>query len=477
MKYPRHPKYKPSGVEWLGEVPHRWTVERLKNAARYWVSNVDKVPVDDELPVRLCNYTDVYYNERITPGSALMETTATADEIQRFGLLVDDVIITKDSEEWTDIAVPSLVVETAPDLVCGYHLAIIRPDTRRLIGAYLLRVFQSCAVNQQFRVAATGVTRYGLPANSIGEASIPVPPLEEQRAIVDVLDAQTAKLDTLMTKKRELIEKLKEKRTALISRTVIRGLPPDAARAAGLSSHPKLKSSGIAWLGDVPAHWEVMRLRHHLRSIEQGWSPECEARLAEEDEWGVLKVGCVNGDEFNASEHKALPSSLSPSREYEIKPGDILMSRANTAELLGNVVRVRATRPRLLLCDKLYRLSVMNIDAEYLVFLLNSTPVRYQYERDATGTSSSMKNIGQDTVRNLAIPLPRLPEQRFIADYLVRETAKIDQMLVKVEAAIERLEEYRSALITAAVTGKIDVRGDVSAATSTAMKASGRIRA
>ena len=122
MKLPAYPRTKPSGVEWLGDVPEHWEVKRLKTSATCWVSNVDKVPAEDELPVRLCNYTDVYYHDHITPDMELMETTATADEIRRFGLRVGDVVITKDSEEWSDIAVPALVKKTTPDLVCGYHL-------------------------------------------------------------------------------------------------------------------------------------------------------------------------------------------------------------------------------------------------------------------------------------------------------------------------------------------------------------------
>jgi type I restriction enzyme, S subunit len=202
VRFPTYPKRKPSGAEWLGDVPEHWNVKRLKTAANYWVSNVDKVPSDDELPVRLCNYTDVYYNEHIEPEMELMETTATADEIRRFGLRVGDVLVTKDSEEWDDIAIPALVVETAPDLVCGYHLAIIRPDQTLLLDRFLLRLLQSCAINQQFQIAATGVTRYGLPKSSIGEACVPLPTLSEQRVIADFLDAETAKLDMLVTKSR-----------------------------------------------------------------------------------------------------------------------------------------------------------------------------------------------------------------------------------------------------------------------------------
>ena len=119
--------YKPSGVPWLGDVPGHWEVRRLRTIADMRVSNVDKHTNDDELPVRLCNYVDVYYNDRITQAIPFMAATASPDEVERFRLQRGDVLITKDSETWDDIAVPALVVDAADDLLCGYHLAILRP--------------------------------------------------------------------------------------------------------------------------------------------------------------------------------------------------------------------------------------------------------------------------------------------------------------------------------------------------------------
>lgn len=216
----RYPKYKPSGVEWLGDVPEHWKVRQLKRAAKCFVSNVDKVVTANETAVRMCNYTDVYYHDQIRPDMGLMETTATLQEIHRFGLQVGDVLITKDSEDWRDIGVPALIVESAPDLVCGYHLAIVRPVETELVGAFLLRALQASVVNQQFQVAATGVTRFGLPKSSIGEAILPLPPRDEQRAIADFLDRETTKIDGLITKIESAIERLLEYRSAAITAVI-----------------------------------------------------------------------------------------------------------------------------------------------------------------------------------------------------------------------------------------------------------------
>jgi type I restriction enzyme S subunit len=224
------------------------------------------------------------------------------------------------------------------------------------------------------------------------------------------------------------------------------------------SAYPAYKDSGVEWLGEIPEHWKTKRVKHCLKLIEQGWSPSCENRIAEDDEWGVLKVGCVNGAEFNPDENKALPADLEPCQELEIKPGDVLMSRANTRELLGSTSVIKSVRPRLLLCDKLYRLkvNVSVVNSDYLVLSLGSTVARFQMERDATGASSSMQNIGQDTVQNLVLPLPDLVEQQAIASFLDRETAKIDALIAKKERLIELLQEKRTAIISHAVTKGLD---------------------
>ena len=171
-----YPTMKDSGVPWLGEVPEHWEVRRQRNVVELRVSNVDKHSEDDERPARLCNYVDVYKNERITDRISFMRATATPQEIERFRLRTGDVLITKDSEAWNDIGVPALVEYTALDLVCGYHLALLRPREGLMTGSFLLRALQSPAVACQFHVLANGVTRYGLSHDAIKSVLLPVPP-------------------------------------------------------------------------------------------------------------------------------------------------------------------------------------------------------------------------------------------------------------------------------------------------------------
>lgn len=456
MKFSPYSKFKPSGIEWLGDVPQHWEVKRLKTSATCWVSNVDKVPSEDELPVRLCNYTDVYYHDHITPDMELMETTATADEIHRFGLLAGDVVITKDSEEWNDIAVPALVKKSAPDLVCGYHLAIIRSHANKLFGEYLLRAFQSCAVNQQFQIAASGVTRYGLPKSSIGDAWIPLPEPAEQQVIAAFLDRETGRVDRLAKKKRELIERLKEKRAALISRAVTRGLPPAAARAAGLPENPPLKHSGLAWLGDIPEHWEVKRVKY-LSRIGNGSTPSRDnAAYWEGGIYPWLNSSSVNRETITNSEDFVTPLALRECHLPKISPPAVLIGITGQGRTRGmaSTLLFEAT-----INQHVAYVKPLSSRAD-VAFLRRVFDMAYEYLRsESDGGGSTKGAITCEQIGTMQIPVPPLPEQVAIAAYLDEQTANLDALVGKVEEAVERLREYRAALITAAITGKIDVRG------------------
>ncbi len=197
-----------------------WPVQPLKRLASVAVSNVDKKSDDVGLPVQLCNYTDVYYGDRIAPSPSLMRATATAEQVRRFRLQANDVVITKDSETANDIGIPAFVDSTAPDLVCGYHLAILRPRHSVAEGRFLYWAMSSTGVRRELEVGATGVTRYGLKTEVIERLGIPTPPAEEQRAIADYLDTETARIDALITKKRRMIELLDEWHQASLLETL-----------------------------------------------------------------------------------------------------------------------------------------------------------------------------------------------------------------------------------------------------------------
>ena len=234
-----YPAYKNSGVEWLGQVPEHWEVRRLRTVVEMRVSNVDKHSREDEHPVRLCNYMDVYKHEKIRSDMNFMEATASRKEIARFRLQTGDVLITKDSEIWNDIAVPALVETSAPDLISGYHLALLRPK-QVVLGAFLFRAIQNPQIAFQFHVEANGVTRFGLSHSAIKSALAPLPPLPEQTAIVEYLDDQTVKIGTAISAARREIELLREYRERLIA-DVVTGKVDVREVAAQLPEEPPEK--------------------------------------------------------------------------------------------------------------------------------------------------------------------------------------------------------------------------------------------
>ena len=246
MSFPRYPAYKDSGVEWLGEVPGHWDVKRLKQACHVFPSNVDKKSYDGETPVKLCNYTDVYYNDTIAAETDFMAATATQEQIAKFTLRSGDTIITKDSETADDIAIAAYVPEDLPGVICGYHLSMIRP-TQATSGAFVKRLFDSSYVKSCVAVRANGLTRVGLGQYEIDNLDLPFPPLSEQTQIAAFLDRETAKIDALVAEQQRLMVLLKEKRQAVISHAVTKGLDPDAP----------MKPSGIEWLEEVPAQLVV----------------------------------------------------------------------------------------------------------------------------------------------------------------------------------------------------------------------------
>ena len=175
----------PSGVEWIGEIPKDWEVNRLKHVAEILPSNVDKHIYPDEIQVRLCNYTDVYYNDYITVDSVLKKGSCKEREFTKFALRKGDVIITKDSETPDDIGVPTYVKDDLENVVCGYHLTMVR--SLACHGEFIFRFIQSDRTRRYFELESNGITRYGLGKASIENLFLPIPTDSEQRQIANFL--------------------------------------------------------------------------------------------------------------------------------------------------------------------------------------------------------------------------------------------------------------------------------------------------
>ena len=448
MTHKPYPRYKETGVKWIEKVPELWKVKRLKHIADVRLSNVDKHTVEGQKVVRLCNYLDVYNNGHITSKIDFMSATASDEQIERLSLQKDDVIITKDSEDPSDIGIPALVEEDIIGLVCGYHLAILRPTASN--GEYLHYLLQSTLIRSAFEIEATGMTRYALGKYSIENLTFALPHQSEQIAIASFLDQETSRIDTLISEKERLISLLQEYRQALISHAVTKGLDPKV----------KMKDSGVEWLGEVPEHWEVKRLKHIAN-----------VRLSNVDKHTVegQKVVrlCNYLDVYN---HRNITSkidfmSATASDEQierlSLQKDDVIITKDSEDPSDIGIPALVAEDIFGLVCG--YHLAILRPTAsngEYLYYLLQSTFVRSAFEIVATGMTRYA--LGKYSIENLAFALPNQSEQTSISSFLDRKTSHIDTLISKAQKFIDLLKEYRSSLITAAVTGKIDVREVVS---------------
>lgn len=288
-----------------------------------------------------------------------------------------------------------------------------------------------------------------VPFATLQDDYLGVPPREEQERIANFLDEKTARIDALIAEKEKLQSTLEEWRSAELARICFGGVNAT-------------ESTGNAWIPVLPAGWRCARLKHLIAGIEQGWSPECEARLTDDDEWGVLKAGAANGGIYRETEHKALPASLTPLPELEVKPGDVLVTRASgSADLVGSFAYVYQTRPHLMLSDKNFRLKFAGADTpllpELLAWMCNTDALRQQVRQFVSGADGLAKNIGSGNLRELWLAVPPRSEQPHLVRELRQLKLQIDGMQKHLSEHIDRLREYRSSLISAAVTGQLDV--------------------
>jgi type I restriction enzyme S subunit len=445
-----YPQYKPSGVESLGDIPNHWDVRRVRSCLHGGHHGIKIGPFGSQLRSDLLSESGyrVYGQENVIERDFDLGKRFVSSELFRelsvYKLEPRDILITMMGTSGRCRMAPD-------DLESGImdsHLIRLRFRENIIAHEFVQRVIDEAKyVQYQVTRLGKGSIMHGLNSTVIKQLTLSVPPIAEQRAIAHFLDRETARLDTLVGKKHELIEKLKEKRIALISHSVTRGLPADAAKKAGLNPHPKLKPTGIDWLGDIPEHWELVQLRRRL-TLQRG----VDITKVEQNEGNVPVVS--SGGISSYHDHALVRG-----------PG-VIVGRKGTAgavyyieedfwphDTTLYVKEYRASNPRYVY----YKLLSMNLQS---------------YD-----TGSANPTVNRNIVHPEIVSWPSPTEQHALVDYLDRETAKLDRMIEKVEAAIEKLQEYRTALITAAVTGKIDVRGEANSVGSTAALAAGTLPA
>lgn len=427
-----YPAYKPSGIEWLGDVPRHWEVRRLKYTVD--LVNMKVEGADNDLPYTGLEHIESWTGKRIAVnGDSTNEGQAN---LYRYG----DVLFGK--------LRPYLAKAHAAnaDGICTGELIVLRP--RAVEQKFLLYY----VLNPDF-ISVVDSSTYGakMPRANwdfIGHLPTLVPPSDEQRTIAAFLDRETARIDALIEKKRRQIELLQEKRSALISHAVTKGLNPNAP----------MKDSGIEWLGEIPAHWQAKRLRF-LVSEPLKYGANESAELDDPDLPRYIRITDVDENgRLREDTFKSLPEDVA--RPYLLKEGDLLLARSGAtvgksfyyepswgrAAYAGYLIRARFNPARMM--------------PRFVNYFTNSQ--QYWQWLGASFIQATIQNVSAEKYANLIVPVPPVDEQAEIVAYLDGMWKRLNDLTRKVGGSIEQLMDYRSALISAAVTGKIDVRKEVS---------------
>jgi type I restriction enzyme, S subunit len=328
------------------------------------------------------------------------------------------------------------------------ELFVIRPTN--VDRKFLFYYFQSWVFKQQGEASMTGAG--GLKRVSpdlLRQHHLPYPEEKTQRLIADYLDREIASIDALVVEKEKMLALLEEKRVALISRAVTRGLSTDAT----------LKPSNAPWFDQTPSSWSVERLKWVIKSVTSGVSVNASDQPAEGDSFGVLKTSAVAGGAFFFGENKSVWDTEYDRLACPVTKNTIIMSRMNTPNLVGESGYVAEDYPNLFLPDRLWQISFdeNRVFVPFMSLLLATKEARHALSSMATGTSPSMKNLAIEEISSLLIPVPTLDEQKLIYNELVKQEATIGPLKNELANSLKLLKERRSALITDAVTGQIPV--------------------
>lgn len=428
MSFPRYPNYKDSGVEWLGDVPQHWEVKPVKNLA----SIVNGYPFDSVLfdvaeGFPLIRIRDLNKHEA--------ETFYKGEFVENAAITSDDVLIGMDGD---------------------FNVGRWRGDERALLNqrmccvrgkSYIITRLLEYAL--PIRLKAINDVTYAttvkhLASSQVEKTFIAIPPdTIEQTTIAAFLDRETGKIDALVAEQRRLMELLKEKRSAVISHAVTKGL----------NSNAPMKPSGIAWLGDVPAHWEVMSLRRCASSVQTGGTPSTEPPSTDLEKGLVwFTPGDFSDSLFLTTSTRKISSEVVASGEAKVFPprSVLIVSIGATLGKVGFAEEASSANQQINAVIPNER-----IDGYFLAYslLVKAEVMRF------LSNASTIGIMNQEKTKDIWVAVPPTGEQLSISAILDTETAKLDTLTAETQCAINLLQERRTALISAAVTGQIDVRG------------------
>lgn len=441
-------KYKDSGIEWIGEIPEHWEEIQLGRIGKFTSSGINKKISEDELEVKIINYTDVYGNSKFYLDDTIdyMVVTDTENKIREHSVNKGDLIFTPSSETIEDIGVSAVVIEDLENTAFSYHVLRYQFD-RKLDLHFKKYLCNNNFVLNYFSKNAQGTTRQTLDRNDFKKTTVLIPSFEEQTAIASYLDQKTAEIDELLSDKKRLLELYEEEKIAIINQAVTKGINPDV----------KMKDSGIEWLGEIPEHWEVKRLKSVVSKVGSGVTPRGGAEVYQTTGIPLLRSQNIYNDGLKLEDVAYISEEIHNSMSNsEVLSGDVLLNITG-----GSIGRAFYIEDWLGKANVNQHVCIIRprdiIITRFLFLVLISQIGQEQIEFEQTG--SGREGLNFESLKNFIIPFPCIQEQQSIVHYIETETARIDAKISKTEKLIELLEEYRAALISEVVTGKVKVCG------------------
>lgn len=436
-KYKPYPKYKPSGIDWLGDIPEGWEMKKLKHTVKELVGGGTPDTGNDQ------NWTD---DESGTPWVNIADMTnafhiqETEKRVTESGLAEKNLkILPKNTLLYSMYASLGKVASLDIEAVTNQAILGVVEDKHKAVSDFIK--WWLISIESHLSLFSTSSTQNNLNEFKVKNMPLFLPSLPQQQAITDFLDRETTKIDEVVEKKQKLVELLKEKRQAIISQAVTKGLDPKA----------KMKPSGIDWLGDIPERWEVKKIKH-IAKIVLG-------KMLQNEDWGgdelkpYLRAQNILWEKVDTTDFKEMWLSDYEQKQYRVQIGDLLVSEG------GEVGRTAVWDNEISECyiqNSVHKVTVNNrMNNFYLLYLLEIYGKNGYL--DSIVNRVSIGHLTREKLKEIEILVPSKDEQKGIADYVARRASEIDELIRMIKLQIQKLREFRQALISNVVTGKIKV--------------------
>ena len=424
-----YPEYKDSGVEWIGEIPRGWRIDRLKYSSEFIIEK--ELPSDDDIKIS---------PENVESFTGKIINYHSDYETEGMKFQIGDTLLNK-----LRVYLSKFVFCESDGFSMG-EMIVLRP--RKYLPKFQYYLLSNPKIIDHFNSLSEGVKVPRPPVNEMLNTFCPVVPIPEQKQISDYLDRKTQQIDNLIEKTERKIELLKEQRSSLINQCVTKGLDPNV----------EMKDSGVEWIGEIPKGWDIIPLRYNTEKIGSGVTPRGGSEVYSETGIPFLRSqnihfrGLVLEDVVYISQE--IHEDMSGSK---VQSGDVLINI--TGGSIGRCCYIEDSTEYNLSQHVCIVRPQKHLETSYLYYFLCSEFGQFQVNLNITG--SGREGLNFENLGNFSVPKVPLSEQNQISDYLDHETSKIDQMVDTETKRIELLKEYRQSLISNVVTGKIDVRDEV----------------